>query len=221
MELRDLNNPWVVNVGPIERRAPTTPNSASRDGDLMTHPKPHTHAMHQKSKQKTLQHNDVTMACRPCILYLLLLLLHGYIMRHGVLGYVLHNVRSFQRGRSVFLPPQGASVTGTVYEAAEPEAPKVTLFTKEGCTLCDKVKDVLVDLRETHPHSLSQIDITDQEHSSWYDKYKYDIPILHIEGRYWIKHRTTLDQAREGLEALRNGTFEVPQGEPNASEMER
>ena len=31
------------------------------------------------------------------------------------------------------------SVTGTVYEAADSSAPVVKLFTKSGCTLCDKV----------------------------------------------------------------------------------
>lgn len=34
----------------------------------------------------------------------------------------------------------GQSVTGPVYEMAG--GPAVKLFTKEGCTLCDKVKDV-------------------------------------------------------------------------------
>ena len=34
------------------------------------------------------------------------------------------------------------SVTGTVYSATDDGAPIVTIFTKDGCTLCDKVKDV-------------------------------------------------------------------------------
>lgn len=33
-----------------------------------------------------------------------------------------------------------ASVTGTVYIAEDADAPQVRLFTREGCTLCDKVK---------------------------------------------------------------------------------
>lgn len=35
---------------------------------------------------------------------------------------------------------QSQSVTGLIYEM--PNAPSVKLFTKQGCTLCDKVKDV-------------------------------------------------------------------------------
>ena len=31
------------------------------------------------------------------------------------------------------------------------------LFTKEGCTLCDKVKDVLLSAAETEPHSLEAV----------------------------------------------------------------
>ena len=124
--------------------------------------------------------------------------------------------------RSVRLPPRGASVTGVVYEDPTPEAaPKVTLFTKEGCTLCDKVKDVLSQVREMHPHSLSQVDITDDVHTDWFDKYKYDIPVLHVNGMYWTKHRLTEEEAVEGLEAAQTGSFESPKGEPNAAEMER
>lgn len=38
------------------------------------------------------------------------------------------------------------------------------------CTLCDKVKDVLVEVREVHPHSLVAVDITDKENREWFDK---------------------------------------------------
>ena len=147
-------------------------------------------------------------------------------MRNGVIGLLLRNKAHYFRPvlrpvRRVSLPARGASITGTVYEAINEDAPDVTLFTKEGCTLCDKVKDVLVDLRESHDHSLSQIDITDEAHSEWFDKYKYDIPVLHLNSKYWTKHRLTQHEAQEGFLALKEGRFESPQGEPNASEMER
>ena len=97
-------------------------------------------------------------------------------MRHGVMGFLLRDqafrpfVRAIMRPVSLPTTRRGASVTGTVYEAVQAEAPVVTLFTKEGCTLCDKVKDVLVDLRESHDHVLRQVDITDEAHSEWFDK---------------------------------------------------
>ena len=79
--------------------------------------------------------------------------------------------------RRILLQPRFmASVTGTEYEAGVANAPVVKLFTKEGCTLCDKVKDVLVDVKEAHPHTLQRVDITDPEHTYWFSKYQYDIP---------------------------------------------
>eukprot|EP00815_Leptocylindrus_aporus_P007501 CAMPEP_0116060052 /NCGR_PEP_ID=MMETSP0322-20121206/6174_1 /TAXON_ID=163516 /ORGANISM="Leptocylindrus danicus var. apora, Strain B651" /LENGTH=153 /DNA_ID=CAMNT_0003544575 /DNA_START=198 /DNA_END=659 /DNA_ORIENTATION=- len=120
-----------------------------------------------------------------------------------------------------------ASVTGTIYEVLNDDGDKdssaisVTLFTKEGCTLCDKVKDVLVEVKEDEPHSLHAIDITDDEHVEWFNRYKYDIPVLHINGEYWIKHRLTKEEALEGFQSSRNGKFVSPKGEPDAAKMER
>lgn len=114
-----------------------------------------------------------------------------------------------------------ASVSGTVYRSPDETAPTIKLITKDGCTLCDKVKDVLSELREDYPHSLEQVDITDQDHSDWYSKYKYDIPVLHMEDKFWIKHRTTAEEATEGLIQAREGLFEERPGEPDAGAMER
>jgi len=123
-----------------------------------------------------------------------------------------------------------ASVTGVVYEPPAKDGdetnaapPQVTLFTKEGCTLCDKVKDILYELKDEIPHGLAQIDITDEENrATYFAKYKYDIPVLHMNGQYWVKHRTTLEEAREGLmQATREGSsFEARPGEPNAEAKE-
>lgn len=121
-----------------------------------------------------------------------------------------------------------ASVSGTAYEAAEEEKdgaaapPVVTLFTKEGCTLCDRVQDVLRALRATHPHTLRLQDITDDGGANpWFDRYKYDIPVLHLNGAYWAKHRLAAEEAAAGLAAARRGAFASPPGEPNAAALER
>mmetsp|Transcript_47921 Transcript_47921/g.116556 ORF Transcript_47921/g.116556 Transcript_47921/m.116556 type:complete len:334 (-) Transcript_47921:441-1442(-) len=125
------------------------------------------------------------------------------------------------------------SVTGLVYTSRRDDptsTPSITLFTKHGCTLCDKVKDVLRESREDHTstiyydHSLEQIDITDPEHSEWYDKYKYDIPVLHLNNQYWCKHRLTRDEAEKTLAQAREegpDTFQARPGEPDAAKLER
>ena len=144
-----------------------------------------------------------------------------------------------RRGSRLF-----ASVTGSVYEASnEKSNVVVTLYTKEGCTLCDKVKEVLSEIQQESEsdgssegkfaHSLRQIDITDDDQRDSYDRYKYDIPVLHIgyrkqsegekigESVYWTKHRLTKEEAKEAIADAMGGSFEPRTGRPNASAMER
>jgi hypothetical protein len=83
------------------------------------------------------------------------------------------------------------------------------------------VKLVLTSVQEDQPHSLEAVDITDTDQINWYDKYKYDIPVLHMNGQYWTKHRMTTEEAVKGLMTARGGTFTSPPGEPNAAAMER
>ena len=71
------------------------------------------------------------------------------------------------------------SVSGIIYSAGDDE-PSVQLFTKAGCTLCDVAKGVLASASAERPHTLQAVDITDADKAEWWAKYKYDIPVLHI-----------------------------------------
>ena len=113
---------------------------------------------------------------------------------------------------------QPPSVTGVIYAN---DGPTVRLFTKHGCTLCDKAKDVLAQAAAERPHTLESVDITDADKAHWWAKYKYDIPVLHIDGSYWAKHRITLDGALDALATASEGAFEAQRGEPDASRLER
>jgi thiol-disulfide isomerase/thioredoxin len=114
-----------------------------------------------------------------------------------------------------------ASVSGTAYTSETKGTPTVKLFTKEGCTLCDKVKEVLVEMRDEYPHSLEQVDITDDGNEDWFSKYKYDIPVLHMGDRYWIKHRMDVAEAKMGLTEATEGDFKSRDGEPDAGATEK
>uniref|UniRef100_A0A7S2RJP9 Glutaredoxin-like protein n=1 Tax=Rhizochromulina marina TaxID=1034831 RepID=A0A7S2RJP9_9STRA len=118
------------------------------------------------------------------------------------------------------LAAAAGSVTGDIYSGGE-GSPTVKLFTKADCTLCDKVKDVLQDLREEAPHSLVAVDITDGDKGEWFDKYKFDIPVLHVNDMYWAKHRLTADEARNAFNEVKLGTFAPQPGEPNAAKYEK
>ena len=115
------------------------------------------------------------------------------------------------------------SVTGPIYEMMDDNTnnvPNIKLFTKEGCTLCDKVKDVLSEIRNDYPHSLYAVDITDDDKQVWFDKYKYDIPVLHMDDVYWAKHRLTKEEAIQGIEQAVRGEFEERKGDPDAGRLE-
>jgi glutaredoxin len=164
----------------------------------------------------------------PMMLLRLFLALCGINMLLSRSSAFILQVSRSSRGRksgmtSRFLSQEqrNSSVSGIVYSAEAEGAPKVRLFTKKGCTLCDKVKGVLQTVHGVIPHSLESVDITDEDNIEWFKRYKYDIPVLHVGDKYWIKHRLTEEEAIQGLKEARDGTFQARQGEPNAGEMER
>jgi len=58
----------------------------------------------------------------------------------------------------------------------------VTLYTRDGCTLCQKAEEELKRLKEEYPHRLVLIDIEKENISEFVDK----IPVLEV-GPYQIK----------------------------------
>ena len=70
-----------------------------------------------------------------------------FVESFSITSYINHHNHNQQQRRCVHLPASssnsessGLSVTGPIYEMNG--VTTVKLFTKEGCTLCDKVKDV-------------------------------------------------------------------------------
>jgi glutaredoxin len=61
----------------------------------------------------------------------------------------------------------------------------LTLFGKEGCGLCDKAKQVMLDIRDSEetPNTMEfqYVDISDVMNTQWWDKYCFDVPVLHID----------------------------------------
>ncbi|KAM7375647.1 hypothetical protein PAMP_005440 [Pampus punctatissimus] len=65
--------------------------------------------------------------------------------------------------------------------------PTLTLFTKDPCPLCDEAKEVLQPLR--HRFVFQQVDISRPENREWFDRYRWDIPVFHLNGQFVMKHR--------------------------------
>ncbi len=76
-------------------------------------------------------------------------------------------------------------------------APRVTLFGRQGCHLCDDARDVIVRVAERHALVLEEVDIDgDPELRSEYDT---EVPVVEIDGREVSRYRITEDQLVRAL----------------------
>uniref|UniRef100_A0A8D0FSZ9 Glutaredoxin-like protein n=1 Tax=Strix occidentalis caurina TaxID=311401 RepID=A0A8D0FSZ9_STROC len=73
-------------------------------------------------------------------------------------------------------------------------------FTTKPCPLCDDAKEVLEPYKRRF--ILQEVDITLPENSAWYDKYKYDIPVFHLNGKFLMKHRVDIQKFEDQLMKL-------------------
>ncbi len=60
------------------------------------------------------------------------------------------------------------------------QPPQVTIFSKAGCSLCDKAKELLLKVKAEIPFQLQEVDIT--RNRDLFEKYRYVIPVVAIDG---------------------------------------
>ena len=46
---------------------------------------------------------------------------------------------------------------------------------------------------------LEEVDITDPMNKEWFEKYRYDIPVFHFEGKYLMKHKVDVKDFKSAL----------------------
>ncbi|RUS80022.1 hypothetical protein EGW08_012192 [Elysia chlorotica] len=78
------------------------------------------------------------------------------------------------------------------------QLPLLMLFTKDPCPLCDEA------LKKLEPFlnqvTLEKVDITASGNELLWEKYRYDIPVFHFNGKYLMKHRADVDLFTKTLE---------------------
>lgn len=77
----------------------------------------------------------------------------------------------------------------------------VILYTKAGCGLCDEVKHSLTRLQPAFPHTVQEVDITQDD--LLFQKYRYIIPVVQI-GEEEVAAPITAVQLRTALQAASN-----------------
>uniref|UniRef100_A0A669QQA1 Glutaredoxin-like protein n=2 Tax=Phasianus colchicus TaxID=9054 RepID=A0A669QQA1_PHACC len=93
-----------------------------------------------------------------------------------------------------------SSIPGRQLCSARVNKPVLTLFTKKPCPLCDEAKEVLEPYKRRF--ILQEVDITLPENSAWYNKYKYDIPVFHLNGKFLMKHQVDIQKFEDQLTKL-------------------
>ena len=78
---------------------------------------------------------------------------------------------------------------------------RVTFFTKPDCTLCRSALFVVEKVRRTTPFELELIDISEPGQEKWFEAYKHDIPVLHLNGKEVFRHRVEERKLRALLNA--------------------
>jgi hypothetical protein len=78
--------------------------------------------------------------------------------------------------------------------------PQLTLFTKNPCPLCDTLKLELGPFM--HRVQLKQVDIDAPENVRFKELYRYEIPVLFLEGQYLCKNRLDVATLERRLGAL-------------------
>ena len=75
----------------------------------------------------------------------------------------------------------------------------VTLYTRQGCHLCDDAHEILVEARRRAPFDLVVADIDqDEELKKLYD---WEVPVVAIDGKKAFKYRLTLEEFLKRLRA--------------------
>lgn len=77
----------------------------------------------------------------------------------------------------------------------------VELYGKQGCHLCDKVRAALEEMGEVVEFTLREIDI--RSNPALYERHRFDVPVVVVEGEEWARHRIVDPAAfEERLERL-------------------
>lgn len=63
----------------------------------------------------------------------------------------------------------------------------IEIYSKADCSLCEEAKAVLLQVQRKVPFTLIEVDITTDP--ALFERYRYDIPVVFVDGHKAFKHR--------------------------------
>lgn len=73
----------------------------------------------------------------------------------------------------------------------------ITIYSKKGCHLCEVAMQKLLEIRQEFPFSLTEIDI--ENNDELFQKYKYLIPVIEIDGKIVFTYKLDENKLKEIL----------------------
>ena len=77
---------------------------------------------------------------------------------------------------------------------------RVVLYTKPGCHLCDEMKAQMSAARCDELYTLEEVDI--EQDAELFGRYRYEIPVLCINGVEAFRHRLNPEEFRARVTSL-------------------
>lgn len=74
---------------------------------------------------------------------------------------------------------------------------RLTIYTREGCELCDEMKEIVRQVGEELPLEVEEVDVDRLPHLK--EKFGLEVPVLFINGRKAFKYRLTGMELRKRL----------------------
>ena len=75
--------------------------------------------------------------------------------------------------------------------------PRVVIYSRPGCHLCEEAKKVIEASGYREEYTLEEIDI--ESDAELLRRYRYDIPVITINGEEAFRHHVTADEFRKKL----------------------
>ncbi len=75
-----------------------------------------------------------------------------------------------------------------------PTLPRLTLYTRQACHLCDVAKAELDRIRAAHPFELEVVDLDRDASPEKRRAYDWEVPVLELDGRKIMKYH--VEEAR-------------------------
>jgi glutaredoxin len=80
------------------------------------------------------------------------------------------------------------------------ETARAVLYTKKDCSLCEKMKEQMAQANVEELYTLEEVDI--EPDPELFTRYRYEIPVLSINGVEAFRHRLSADEFRAYVTSL-------------------